>query len=58
MKHPTRQEIAGSFNLWGEYVDPQATMTEDEFNKLTAAEKIEMQRQIWPTERMDEDEDE
>lgn len=58
MKHPTRQEIAKSFDLWNEYVDPQATMTKDEFNKLTTAEKIELQRQIFPTERMDEDEDE
>lgn len=40
-------EIANDYNLWGEYVDPQATMTEDEFNEMTEAEKVEMQKDLF-----------
>ncbi len=43
MEQYTYQQIANSFNLWQEYVDPSATMTEDEFDALTEDEKIQMQ---------------
>lgn len=48
-------EIADDFDLWGEYVDPNATMSEEEFNALTTAQKVEMQREMFPYEAAEED---
>lgn len=44
---PTRTEIAENFQLWCDYVDPSATMTEEEFDRLTLAEKLEIQRECF-----------
>lgn len=57
MKHPTRREISVDWNLWREYVDPHAEMTQEEFDEMTVEKKIELQRQTWPDERLDEEED-
>ncbi len=54
-KQFTMSEIAGNFELWGEYVDPGATMTEAEFNAMTIDEKIAMQREMFPYEAAEED---
>lgn len=55
-KQHTMTEIAEDYELWGEYVDPDATMTEDEFDKLTVDEKVAMQREMFPYEAAEEDE--
>lgn len=38
----TNYEIASDFELWGEYFDPMATMTEADFNALTVEEREAM----------------
>jgi hypothetical protein len=39
----TYEQIAADFRLWGEYVDPNAAMSEEEFNALTAEQKVALQ---------------
>lgn len=39
----TYEEIAEDFRLWGEYMDPSAEMTEEEFQALSTDEKVAMQ---------------
>ena len=53
-KH-TMTEIAEDYELWAEFVDPNATMTEAEFDALTTAEKVAMQREMFPYEAKEED---
>jgi hypothetical protein len=36
---PTYEEIASDFNLWQEYIDPDATMTRLEFNDMNYDER-------------------
>lgn len=38
--NPTYEEIARDCNLWGEYVDTNAEMTEDEFDAMPVNEKL------------------
>jgi hypothetical protein len=54
-KQYTYKQTANDFQLWMEYVDPHATMTQEEFDQMTTEEKIEMQVEIWGEE---EDSDE
>ena len=49
-KNYTYEQIANDFSLWGEYVDQLATMSEDDFNAMTTAEKIEMQIELFGSE--------
>ena len=56
MKRYTMTEIAEDSNLWGEYVDTQATMTEEQFNALSIEEKVQMQREMFPGDAAEEDE--
>ena len=42
MRKPTEREIAGSWSLWQEYVDPQATMTESDFDNMSFDECLAM----------------
>lgn len=39
----TYRENAENFELWAEYVDPGATVTREEFEKMTVTEKIQIQ---------------
>lgn len=57
MSKYTNEEIAGNFHLWGTYVDPMATMTEEEFDKLSTDEKVKIIEDIWP-DGDDQDDDE
>ena len=43
MNKPTYEQIAESYELWCEYVDPHATMTKEDFDALSTAEKVKMQ---------------
>lgn len=40
MTQPTDREIAASFDLWREYVDPDATTTREEFDALDLDERL------------------
>ena len=40
---PTYAQIASDWNLWAEYVDPEATMTEAEFGSMSVEDKIATQ---------------
>lgn len=42
-KQHSYEEIAQDFRLWGEYVDTDATMTEEEFEAMTVEQKIALQ---------------
>jgi hypothetical protein len=53
-KQHTYEQIAESFTLWADYVDPNATMTEEQFNQMTTEEKVEMQVEIFGEEDSDE----
>ena len=39
----TYEQIAADLILWAEFVDPDATMTECEFNELSIEEKVRLQ---------------
>lgn len=39
----TYEQIAEDFRLWGEFVDPNAEMTEEEFDALSTEEKVKLQ---------------
>jgi hypothetical protein len=36
----TNDQVAASWDLWREYIDPDATMTHAEFDAATVAEKV------------------
>lgn len=57
MSKPTYKQVAESFSLWGEYVDPAATMTEEEFDAMTTEEKVQIQVEIWGEEEGQEEDD-
>ena len=40
MSAPDCRAIAQDYLLWGEYVDPGATMSESEFDALTIGERL------------------
>lgn len=43
MSKHTYEAIASNYNLWTEFFDVDATMTEAEFDAYTVEEKIQMQ---------------
>lgn len=47
----TYAEIAANWNLWIEFVDPNATMTREEFEALTVEQKIAMQADAFGPEQ-------
>ena len=49
----SRHEIADSWSLWCQYVDPDQTMTEEEFDGMTEEEKLEMQEELYGPEDPD-----
>jgi hypothetical protein len=40
MASPTYAQIASSHDLWGQYVDPHVTISEEEFNAISHADKV------------------
>jgi hypothetical protein len=52
---PTYEQTANDFQLWMEYVDPHATMTKEEFEQMSIAEKVAMQVEIWGEEESEEE---
>ena len=53
-KQHSYEEIAKDYELWGEYVDPQATMTESEFDEMPDDEKVKMQEDMFGKEETTE----
>lgn len=49
-KQYTYEQIASDYELWCEYVDTHATMTEEEFNNLSEEEKVAMQEDMFGLE--------
>ena len=39
---PTHEEICSSYMLWGEYVDPDGVDSEEEFNRMTMEQRMEI----------------
>ncbi|EPU0269688.1 hypothetical protein ACM7YN_15890 [Pseudomonas aeruginosa] len=46
----TYEQIAEDFRLLGEYMDPNAEMTEEEFQALSTEEKVAMQVEAFGAE--------
>lgn len=46
----TYEQIAEDFRLRGEYMDPNAEMTEEEFQALSTEEKVAMQVEAFGAE--------
>lgn len=57
MSKRTYEETARNFELWAEYVDPHATMTKEEFERMSVAEKVKTQEDIWGPEDDEDDEE-
>ena len=51
-KQYSYEQIAQDYELWAEYVDPNATMTEEEFDELSTEEKVKMQEQMFGKEEV------
>jgi len=43
MQSPSYSQIAESFELWQQYVDPQATTTREEFEAMSHADRVDLQ---------------
>lgn len=50
MSTHTYEQCATNWNLWQEYVDTNATMTREEFDALSIAEKVAMQVEAFGSE--------
>jgi len=53
---PTYAQIANDWDLWAEYVDPAATMTQAEFDALTISEKVALQTDCFGPEEWEKNE--
>jgi len=42
MKHISNRAMAQSWDLWREYIDPDATMTKAEFDEMTVEQRISL----------------
>lgn len=50
MKHPSCREIAASFDLWGEYVDPEATWLEADFEAMPFEKRLALIHELFPSD--------
>jgi len=50
MEQATCEDKARNYSLWAEYIDPDATMTEAEFDAMSISEKIDMIHEMFPGE--------
>jgi hypothetical protein len=53
-KKLTYEQISRNFQLWGEYVDPMATMTEEEFNETDLEQRLQIMVDCFGPEQDDE----
>jgi hypothetical protein len=54
----TYEQIARNYQLWGEYVDPMATMTEEEFDALEIEDRLKIMVDCFGPEEDEDDDDE
>lgn len=54
---PTYENTATNWELWCEYVDTGATMTQEQFNAMTTEEKVKTQIEIWGPEVAEDEDD-
>lgn len=54
-KQYTYEQIATNYELFADYVDTAATMTKEDFEKLSVEEKIGMQTEMFGEESSDEE---
>ena len=52
MKQPTSDQIAASFELWQEYIDPMASIDFEEFLALTHSERLALIVQTFPPSQL------
>lgn len=45
---PTNEQIAKSWDLWSEYVDPGMAFSYEEFLELSHVKKLEIIREVFP----------
>lgn len=45
----TDEQLAGSFELWQEYIDPDGTINCEEFSALTHSERLALIVQTFPS---------
>lgn len=58
MNKPTYEQIAKSYDLWGDYVDPHATMSKETFDALSTEVKVQMQIDMFgPEEEAEADQE-
>jgi len=57
MSKHTYEQTAEDYELWCEYVDPEGTMTEAEFDELSTEEKIQIQIKCFGKEEKVSDEE-
>jgi hypothetical protein len=50
MNKPTIEQIATSYSLWMDYVDPLGTMDVCEFESMTVAERINLINEVFSDE--------
>ena len=53
MPAPTYADIAASFGLWGEYVDPDMTFSEEEFEAMSSEQRIALMVECFGPEPTD-----
>jgi hypothetical protein len=51
MPSPTYAQIASSYSLWGEYVDPDATTSEKEFDAMSHADRVALMVEAFGPDR-------
>ena len=51
MASPTYAQIASSYSLWGEYVDPDATTSEEEFDAMSHADRVALMVEAFGPDR-------
>lgn len=58
MEKPTDREVASNWGLWQEYVDPGATMTREEWSKMSFDECLAFVHECFGCDGTCEDEGE
>jgi hypothetical protein len=55
VQSPTNADICSDFRLWQEYVDPNGTITEEQFDEMSSEEKRQIIRDCFGDDEADKD---
>jgi hypothetical protein len=47
-EHPTNDQIARDWDLWCDYIDPNAAMSRAEFDAMTVEQRVALIEEIFP----------